>query len=136
MFDSRQYEWADVTVIVGGADITGIRGLKVATKREFQTVYAKGKEPHSMQSGNSSYEGELEMLQSSFSALEDAAGGSIHDASVDILVSFGNPSNGDAIRTKKISGVRFPSAEIAVKQGDTFIAVTLPFIALGIKNII
>ena len=34
MFNSREYEFADVTVIVGGKDITGLRGVKYSVKQE------------------------------------------------------------------------------------------------------
>ena len=136
MFNSREYEWADISVILGGRDLTGIRAVKVKRKRETEEVYAKGREPRAIQSGNNSYEGEIEILQSDFNAIEDAAGGNILNINVDILVCFGNPLNGDVMRTKKISGVRFGEAENAAKQGDKFMPVTLPFKAIGMKNII
>ena len=136
MFNSREYEWADISVILGGRDLTGIRAVKVKRKRETEEVYAKGREPRAIQSGNNSYEGEIEILQSDFNAIEDAAGGNILNINVDILVCFGNPLNGDVMRTKKISGVRFGEAENAAKQGDKFMHVTLPFKAIGMKNII
>lgn len=136
MFNSREYEWADISVVLGGRDLTGIRAIKHKRKRELEEVYGKGREPRAIQSGNNSYEGEIEILQSDFNAIEDAAGGNILDVNVDILVSYGNPSNGDVIRTKKISGVRFGESENAGKQGDKFMPITLPFKAIGIKNII
>lgn len=136
MFNSREYEWADISVILGGRDLTGIRAIKVKRKRELEEVYAKGREPRAIQSGNNSYEGEIEILQSDFNAIEDAAGGNILNVNVDILVNYGNPLNGDVIRTMKISGVRFGEAENAGKQGEKFMPVTLPFKALGMKNIL
>jgi len=136
MFNSREYEWADITVVLGGQDLTGIRAVKVKRKRETEEVYGKGREPRAIQSGNSSYEGEIEILQSDFNAIEDAAGGNILNVNLDILVCYGNPNNGDVIRTKKISGVRFGEVENAAKQGDKFMPVTLPFKALGMQNIL
>jgi hypothetical protein len=66
--------------------------------------------------------------------LEDAAGGNILDLRVDMIVSYGNPSTGDVMRFKKITGVSFTESEEAAKQGDKFMPVTLPFLALGMKN--
>lgn len=134
-FNSREYEWADITVILGGVDLLTIRAVKAKKKRELEEVYAKGRQPYSIQSGNDAYEGEIELLKSGYDALEDAAGGNILDAKVDMLVSYGNPASGDAMRTKKITGVRFSESEEAAKQGDKFMPVTLPFKALGMKNV-
>lgn len=134
-FNSREYEWADITVIVGGVDLITIRAVKTKKKAEIEEIYAKGREPYSMQSGNRSYEGEIELLKSGYDALEDAAGGNILDLSADILVSYGNPAQGDVIRSKRITSVRFSESEEAAKQGDKFMPVTLPFKALGMKNV-
>ena len=73
-------------------------------------------------------------MKSDLDKLEDAAGGDITTARFDILVSYGNPSNGDAMRTNKITGVAVGEIEEAMKQGDKFQEVTLPFLALGIKK--
>lgn len=135
MFNSRQYEYADVTLQFGGVDLITLRAVKFKKKIEREAIYGKGREPLSIQSGNASYEGEFEILKSDYDALEDAAGGNVLDIRTDILVHFGNPSNGDVMRTKKITGVAVTEVEQALKQGDKFMPITLPFIALGEKNI-
>jgi hypothetical protein len=33
MFNSREYEYADVTLVLGGKDITGIRGVNYSAKQ-------------------------------------------------------------------------------------------------------
>lgn len=134
MFNSREYEWADITVVVGGADLLTIRAVKFKKKREKEPIYAKGRQPYAIQSGNDSYEGEIELLKSGYDALEDAAGGNILDLKADMIVAYGNPANGDVLRTKRITGVSFSESEEAAKQGDKFMPVTLPFMALGMKN--
>lgn len=134
MFNSREYEWADITVIVGGADLLTIRAVKYKKKREKEPIYAKGRQPFAIQSGNDSYEGEIELLKSGYDALEDAAGGNILDLRADMIIAYGNPANGDVMRSKRITGISFGESEEAAKQGDKFMPVTLPFMALGIKN--
>ena len=134
MFDSRQYEWADLTLILGGRDITGIRAVKYTEKIEREAVYAKGRNPYSIQSGNISYEGEITMLQSEYEALVKAGKGSVLSLSLDGLFGYGNPSSGDAIITNRASGIRFTEAAREMKQGDKFEEITLPFICLNIKN--
>jgi hypothetical protein len=134
MFDSRQYEWADLTLILGGRDLTGIRAVKYTEKIEREAVYAKGRNPHSIQSGNISYEGEITMLQSEYEALVKAGKGSVLSLSLDGLFGYGNPSNGDNIITNRASGIRFTEAAREMKQGDKFEEITLPFICINIKN--
>lgn len=133
-FNSRQYEWADVTLVLGGQDLTGIRAVKYTEKIEREPVYAKGRYPHSMQTGNASYEGEISLLQSEYDALEEAGNGSIMGLNLDCEVSFGNPANGDNIRTDRIIGLRFTEASKELKQGDKFMEIKLPFIALNIQR--
>lgn len=133
-FNSREYEYADVSVSVGGIDLVTIRAVKCKKKVEQEAAYGKGREPRSIQRGNSSYEGEFACMKSDLDKLEDAAGGDITTARFDILVSYGNPSEGDVMRTNKISGVAVGEVEEAMKQGDKFMEVSLPFMALGMKK--
>lgn len=129
-FNSRQYEWADVTVIVGGRDITGIRGVKYKESIEREAVYAKGRNAHSIQSGNRAVEGELVLLQSDAEAMVAAGGGSLLSLSVDIEVSYGGLE--DPIKTDRIEGVRFTEMDRGMSQGDKFMEITLPFLALNV----
>jgi len=131
-FDTRQYEWADLTLILGGNDITGFRGVKYSEKIEREPIYAKGRNPHSIQSGNVAIEGEVTLLQSELLALENAGNGSIMGLSLDAEINYGNPP--DASRTDRIVGLRFTEAAKELKQGDKFMEITLPFIALRVQN--
>lgn len=133
-FNSRQYEWADVTLFLGGRDLTGIRALKYTEKMEREAIYAKGRNPYSIQSGNASYEGEISVLQSEYEALVLAGGGSIMGLSLDAIVSYGNPLNLDMVITDKVIGIRFTEASKELKQGDKFMEMKLPFIALDVRN--
>jgi hypothetical protein len=51
---------------------------------------------------------------------------------VDINCSYGNPTNGDAMQTDRIEGVMFTELAKELKQGDKFMEITLPFIALNV----
>ncbi len=134
-FNSREYEWADITVILGGRDLMGIRGVKYTEKIEREAIYAKGRTPHSIQSGNLSYEGEFTLLQSEVDALERAGNGSLFSLSLNAEVSYGNPIKGDAMHTIRIEGIRFKENTKSIKQGDKMMEITLPFIALNIRTI-
>lgn len=131
-FNSREYEWADITVIAGGVDLTKIRAIEYKEKIDREAVYAKGRNPHSIQSGNASYEGKITLLQSQYEALVDAGNGSVLSLSVDVETSYGTPP--DTVSTDRAVGIRFTEAGKAAKQGDKFLEIELPFICLNILN--
>lgn len=132
--DTRQYEWSDVTLIIGGRDITGVRGIKYMEKIEREALYAKGRKPYSIQSGNISYEGEITLLQTELDALIEAGEGTITSLSVDCEYNYGNPSNGDDLKTDRMEGIRFTESAKEMKQGDKFMEVTLPFVAINLVH--
>ena len=134
MFDSREYEWADVTVVMAGRDVTGIRGVSYTSAQEKEALYAKGNKPHGIQRGNKSYEGSIRLLQSEYEALNQAAGGDALNASFNIVVSYGNPSNGDVIKTDLLMGVEITSKPKSLNQNDKFMEIELPLIMLDIKE--
>ncbi len=135
-FNSREYEWADVTVIAGGVDLMRIRGVKWSRKREGEHLYGKGRDPISNQFGNNSYEMELTMTQKQFDQLESSANDDIFSLKLDILVAFGNPSQGDAVRKHRAIGVSFTEDTFELKQGDKFGEYTVPALPLKInKNV-
>lgn len=136
MFNSRQYEFADITVYAGNRDITGLRSIKYNAKQEKEPVYGKGNNPLSIQKGNKSYEGEIGLLQSELEALELASGGSILDMELTIVVSYGNPTKGDAIKTDTLTGCQFTEDSREMKQGDKFMDISLPFLFLNKKPMI
>ena len=136
MFNSRQYEWADITVFAGGRDITGIRSIKYSTKQEKELLHGKGNNPLSIQKGNKTNEGEIGLLQSELEALEVAAGGSILDLELNVVVTYGNPSKGDAVKTDRLIGVQFTEDPRELKQGDKFKEITVPFLFLEKKPLV
>ena len=132
MFDTREYEWADVTVVMAGRDVTGIRGVSYTASQEKEALYAKGNKPHGIQRGNKSYEGSIRILQSELAALAAAAGGDVLDVSFNILVSYGNPSKGDVIKTDLLSGVEITSVPKGLNQNDIFMEIERPLVMLDV----
>ncbi len=59
-----------------------------------------------------------------------ADGEDLLDLQLNIVVTYGNPSKGDMIVTDVLYGVEFTEETKEMKQGDKFMEVTLPFIAL------
>ena len=134
MFNSREYEYADISVIMAGRTVTAFRAISYTKKQEKEALYAKGNLPHSIQHGNKSYEGSITLLQSELEALELASGGDALDANFDILISYGNPLKGDVIQTDYIKGCEITEIPKGMSQGDKFSEHELPFIALDIQN--
>lgn len=134
IFNSKEYEWSDITAIVAGRLVTKIRAISYVKKQEKEALYAKGNKPHSIQRGNKSYETSLTLLQSELDAIEAASGGDVLDASFNVVVSYGNPSKGDVIKTDLIEGNEITEVPKGMNQGDKFSEHELPGIALNIKN--
>lgn len=134
MFNSREYEWTDITVVVAGRPVTGFRAVDYSSKQEKEALYAKGNKPHGIQRGNKSYEGSITLLQSEYEALRQACGGDVLDASFDLVVAYGNASKGDAIVTDILVGAEVTEDNTEWKQGDKFQEKKLPFIFLDKKS--
>lgn len=135
MVNTREYEWSDVTVVMAGRLITGLRGVKYSAKQEKELLHAKGNKPHSIQRGNKTYDGEITLLQSEYEALKQACGGDILDAIVDVVAAYGNPSAGDVVTTDVLVGVEFTEDNTEWKQGDKFQEKTLPFLFIDKKSL-
>ena len=134
IINDREYEWGDLTLIIGGKDIVGFRGIKYSEKAEREAIYAKGRKPQKIQTGNVGYEGEMKMLQSEYEKLVKAGKGTVLSLRLDALMCYGNPSTGDAMITDRIETLAFTEAAKEFNQGDKFAEITLPFICLDIKN--
>ena len=134
MFNTREYEWSDVTVVLAGQDVIGLRGISYSSTQEKEALYAKGNKPHGIQSGNKSYTGSIRLLQSELEALTAAAGGDVLDISFDVVVAYGNPAKGDVIHYDLVRGAQFTESPKSLNQNDKFMEIELPMIALDIVN--
>jgi hypothetical protein len=74
------------------------------------------------------------MLQSELETLRALGKGSVLNLRMDAVVVYGNPSNGDVAVTDKIRGIEFTEDAKEMKQGDKFMEVSLPWIALRVQN--
>ena len=59
IINGRQYEWADISIILGGRMVIGARGISYKESQEKELLYGKGNKPLSIQKGNIKYEGSL-----------------------------------------------------------------------------
>lgn len=133
-FNSREYEWADVSVVAAGRMITGIRGVSYTSSQEKEALYGKGNKPHSIQRGNKTFSGAIRLLQSELEALELAAGGDALDISFNIVVAYGNPLKGDVITTDLLVGCEITEIPKGLNQNDKFMEIELPLVMLDVKR--
>lgn len=129
MFNSREYEYADMTLYMGNRDVAGLRSVKYSSKQEKELLYGKGNMPLSIQKGNKGFEGEIGILQSELEGLT-IGGRDLLDLELKIVICYGNPSKGDALVTDELIGVQFTEETKELKQGDKFMEVTLPILFL------
>ena len=133
-FNSREYEWADVSVVAAGRMITGIRGVSYTSSQEKEALYGKGNKPHSIQRGNKTFSGAIRLLQSELEALELAAGGDALNISFNIVVAYGNPLRGDVITTDLLVGCEITEIPKGLNQNDKFMELELPLVMLDVKR--
>lgn len=134
MFDSRQYEWADITLNIGGKDIIGFTGIRYGSKQDKELLHGKGSEPYAIQRGNKTYDGELTMWQSTYETLRiNSSDKSVLSLQLDAVVLYGNPSRGDMITTDILQGIQFTEEAKEFAQGDKKTEIKLPFIYLRQK---
>lgn len=134
VINGRQYEFADLTLITGGRDMIGFRGIKYTTKQEKEAIYGKGNRPLSIQKGNVSHEGEITLVQSEYETLVALGEGSVLNLNLNATLSYGNPTKGDMMIVDTIIGLQFTEEAKELKQGDKFMEIKLPFVALDIKR--
>lgn len=129
LINGREYEWADIKLNVGGIEIDGFRNISYKPSQEKEILHAKGREPRSIQRGNKTYTGSLTFTQSELIAIERATLKSILDLKVDIVIAF-VPDDSAKIYTVVLKGAEFTDAEQKMAQGDKFMEIELPFMAL------
>jgi hypothetical protein len=133
IINGRQYEFADLTLFLGGRDVTGFRGAEYGPKQEKELFYGKGNKPLSIQKGNISNDGTLTVSQSELETLRLLGRGSILGLNLNAVLCYGNPARGDVMITDKLFGIQFTEEKKSIKQGDKFMEVSLPFIYLDQK---
>ena len=127
VFNSNEYAWVDINVVLLGREVVGLRGMEYKVKRQKEALYATGKKE---------YEGTITLLQSELIALDRAAQEKgyedITDIDFDVIVSY-LPENG-VITTDKVVNVSITEIPRGMKEGDLQMEIALPFIALDVVS--
>jgi hypothetical protein len=133
-FTTKEFEWSDCSVVMLGKTITGIQSVEYSSKQEKEFVHGRGSLPLSIQSGNKTYDGSIELLRSEYDTLIAAAKTAnplydIHDISFDVVVCY-EKGGTSKVSSDTLIGVEFTDLEKAMKQGDKFEVIKLPIMFL------
>ncbi len=130
-FDSKDCEWADMTVMFAGSPFTKIRGVKYKAAKEKQLLHAAGDEPISIQSGNRTYEGQIKVLKGAIDDMNRAAiaagGEDILDMQFDIVITY-KPGGTRPLQTDTLVNVEVKDFEKGWDQGAKNMDVNLPIV--------
>lgn len=134
-FNTKEYSWIDVNVVLLGKPVTGLRGIEYKSKRQTEALFATGKKARGIQKGKKEYEGTITVLQSELIAMQAAAKQSgyddITDLEFDIIVSYMSESG--IVQTDKVVNASITEAPNSIKEGDLYSEHALPFIACDIE---
>lgn len=137
-FNSKEYEYADIKVMILGRELSGLRGLTYKKNQEKELVYGAGNQARAIQRGNKKYEGTLMVLKSELDDMNAAARIAGYDDITDVPGKLINIvctyDNGDGLRTDSMIHAEFTEFEDGMKQGDKMKEVSLPFIFLRLKQ--
>lgn len=134
-FNSKEYGWTNVTVVLLGKPVEGIRGIEYKSKRAKELLFASGKKARGIQMGKKEYEGTITVLQSELIALQKAAKAKgyddVTDLEFDVIVSYISESG--VVQTDKIVNASITEAPNSIKEGDLYSEHALPFIACDVE---
>lgn len=131
-FNSKEFAWSNVEIAMLGRVLIRVRGVKYASKKEKEYLHARGENPHAIQSGNKTYEGELMLLQSELEAIQNQLESTQDVTDLDpfnITVVY-KPKNGGALVTHILKNAEFTEDPREIGQGDKFQELTLPIMFL------
>lgn len=134
-FNSKEYDWTTVTVVLLGKPVEGIRGIEYKSKRAKELLFASGKKARGIQMGKKEYEGTITVLQSELIAMQTAAKAKgyedVTDLEFDIIVSY--ISETGVVQTDKVVNASITEAPNSIKEGDLYSEHALPFIACDVE---
>ncbi|MEM8506235.1 MAG: hypothetical protein AAF717_00335 [Bacteroidota bacterium] len=136
-FRSKEFAWSNVQIAFGGRVIIGARGVEYKSVKEKEYVHGRGENPHSIQSGNKTYEGNLILLQSEVEALERQLADNEDLTDMDgftITVAY-VPKSGGNVVTHILKAVEFTEDPRNINQNDKFQEITLPIMFLGREKV-
>lgn len=136
-FDSKDCEWRDLAIVVGGSQLGKIRGVKYGVKTQKSHLHAEGDAPISIQSGNREPQGSIKVLKGALDAMNAAAvaagGRDITDLVFDIVIVW-KAAGTRGLKTDTLVGCQVSDFESAIDQGGDKVEIELPFLFLELLS--
>lgn len=129
---SDQYSWNDISIVIGGRVLTGITSVEVEYGWEHEKYFGKGGKAQGINEKNFECSGTIKLLQSEVEALEDTYGVDLQRQYFDIIWNF-TGKNDVAPRSHNVKYAKFGKIKKGIKQGDAFMEIDVPFMALDFK---
>ncbi|MGL6123954.1 MAG: hypothetical protein ACRC1W_13285 [Shewanella sp.] len=130
-FNSEEYGYADIQIVLLGRNVVGLRGLRYKSMQEKSNVHGAGAKPITRARGQINYEGSIKILFSELRALLISQGqktdGPIKIRPFDIAVVYA-PSITSVIATERLVFCEFTECEINWNNGDQFAEIELPIV--------
>jgi len=140
MIQGREYAFEDITLVVFGRPVLGLRAISYKVSRKKDNILGRGAKPVARGRGPKVFEGSVTVLFSELRALLDSvpqpANGSSRDITdlpaFNIIVSY-QVEGGGRVVTDKLFDCEFNEFEIAWESEDQFAEIELPLIIGDIK---
>jgi len=132
-FNTKEFAWSNVEVAMLGRVLTRIRGVKYSAKKEKEFLHARGEDPHAIQSGLKTYEGELMMLQSELEAIQKQLDDTedITDLEAFNVTIVYKPKGAGSLVTHILKNVEFTEDPRDIDTTKKFQELSLPIMFLG-----
>jgi len=135
-FNTKQFEYKDITLVVGGEEIVGFTDVKFKRARDKEFLKGRGDKAHGIQAGDVEFTGELKLWQSTYEKLQDKApDGDITLLEFEVIVMFAK-KNTDKISGYRLSGCETTEDELGMASGDKKSEIALPLMFLDRKKIV
>lgn len=135
-FSTKECAWAQVSMKLLGATITGLRGFEFKKNIEKELIFAAGDEAIDITQGNKTINGSLTLLKFEFDRLNDAAQAAGYDditevpfTAIMLTCAFKLNATTPVRVIETPLGAAFTECTVAMQQNSKMTEVPLPFIA-------
>lgn len=129
--NSNQFSYNDMSLRLGTQILFGATGIEVEFGYEHEEVRGKGGKAQAINEKNFAVSGSISMLQGDLEALIEQYGTNYQKKYFQLVWSLSN-DEGD-LKTHIIVGIKLGKTKMALKAGDAFMPIDIPFMALDIK---
>ena len=126
MINGEEYAYEDIMATINGVVCDGLIEVEYTTQKDFNEIYGRGADPHTLGRGKKSYGAKLVVLQSVVEGIQRGLprGKDLTDVTVEVTVSYA--PEGVVITTDQIQRARISEVKKGMKNGDGNMTVDLP----------